>query len=92
MLFAASHHSNSEKRAASPALPDRSRQCPLPLSKHFRTSPGYQHCPAAADFAFCIAAYNSGITEDQIERSLEHNYLSRDPSPSSRAAYMRAES
>ena len=35
------------------------------------------------------AAYGNGMTEDRIERALEDDYLSRDPSPSKRAAYIR---
>jgi len=41
----------------------------------------YQDRPAAA--------YGNGMTEDRIERALEDDYLSRDPSPSKRAAYVR---
>jgi hypothetical protein len=62
---------------------------PAPSLQHFRTSTRYHGRPAAADFAFCIAAFRSGMTEDQIEHALEHDYLSRDPSPSRRAAYIR---
>jgi hypothetical protein len=29
------------------------------------------------------------MTDDRIERALEDDYLSRDPSPSTRAAYIR---
>jgi len=32
--------------------------------------------PAAADIAFCVAAYANGMTEDRIERGLEDDYLS----------------
>jgi len=39
--------------------------------------------------AFCVAAYANGMTDDRIERALEDDYLSRDPSPSKRAAYIR---
>jgi len=45
--------------------------------------------PAAADIAFCVAAFANGMTEDRIERALEGDYLSRDPSPTKRAAYIR---
>ena len=55
----------------------------------FRTSTKYHDRPAAADMAFCVAAYANGMTEDRIERALEDDYLSRDPSPSKRAAYIR---
>jgi hypothetical protein len=62
---------------------------PSPSLQNFRTSTRYQNRPAAADFAFCLAALRSGMTDNQIERALEHHYLSRDPSPSRRAAYLR---
>ena len=45
--------------------------------------------PAAADIAFCVAAYANGMTEERIEHALDDDYLSRDPSPSKRAAYIR---
>ena len=53
---------------------------------HLEQVPG---SPAAADIAFCVAAYARGMGEDLIERALEDNYLSRDPSPSRRASYIR---
>ncbi|MCU1226234.1 MAG: traI protein helicase [Edaphobacter sp.] len=57
--------------------------------ERFRTSSKYQDRPAAADIAFCVAAFGNGISEDRIKRALEDDYLSRDPSPSKRAAYIR---
>jgi hypothetical protein len=57
--------------------------------ERFRTSTKYQDRPAAADIAFCVAAYANGMTENRIERALEDDYLSRDPSTSKRAAYIR---
>ena len=57
--------------------------------ERFRTSGKYEERPAAADIAFCVAALGSGMPQDQVERALENNYLSRDPSPSKRAAYIR---
>jgi hypothetical protein len=57
--------------------------------ERFRTSTKYQDRPAAADIAFCVAAYANGMTEDRIEHALEDDYLSRDPSPSKRDAYTR---
>jgi hypothetical protein len=77
-----------EARRLALASPHGAR-LPAPSLQHFRTSTRYQNRPAAADFAFCLAAFRSGMTEDQIERALEHNYLSRDPSPPRRAAYIR---
>jgi len=60
-----------------------------PSLERFRTSAKYQDRPAAADIAFCVAAFADGMPEDRIERALEDDYLSRDPSPSKRAAYIR---
>ena len=57
--------------------------------ERFRTSAKYADRPAAADIAFCVAAFANGMTDDRIERALEDDYLSRDPSPSTRAAYIR---
>ena len=55
----------------------------------FRTSSKYSDRPAAADVAFCVAAYANGMDEARIERALEDDYLSRDPSTSKRASYIR---
>src|SRR5271168_3014740 len=57
--------------------------------ERFRTSTKYADRPAAADIAFCVAAFANGMTDDRIERALEDDYLSRDPSPSKRTAYIR---
>ncbi len=57
--------------------------------ERFRTSGKYRDRPAAADIAFCVAAYANGMGEDRIERALEDDYLSRDPSTSKRASYIR---
>jgi len=72
--------------ALSPRRGPRSNSLSL---ERFRTSSKYQDRPAAADIAFCVAALGDGMTEDRIERALEDDYLSRDPSPSKRAAYIR---
>jgi hypothetical protein len=56
--------------------------------ERFRTSSKYQDRPAAADIAFCVAAYGNGMTEDRIERALEDDYLSRDSNLSKRTAYI----
>jgi hypothetical protein len=57
--------------------------------ERFRNSTKYQDRPAAADIAFCVAAFADGMTEDRIGCALEDNYLSRDPSSSRRAAYIQ---
>ena len=60
-----------------------------PSLEQFRTSTKYHDRPAAADIAFCVAAYASGMDEARIEQALEDDYLSRDPSPSKRTSYFR---
>ena len=55
----------------------------------FRALPRYRDRPAAADMAFCISALSLNMSEDAIIRALEEDYLSRDPNPSRRAAYIR---
>ena len=45
--------------------------------ERFRTSTKYQDRLAAADIAFCVAAFANGLTEDRIERALEDDYLPR---------------
>ena len=57
--------------------------------ERFRKSSKYNDRPAAADIAFCVAAYANGMDEARIELALEGDYLSRDPSPSKRASYIR---
>jgi len=54
--------------------------------ERFRTSAKYADRPAGGDIAFCVAAFANNMSDDWIERALEDNYLSRDPSPSTRAA------
>ena len=58
----------------------RARGCSLPLSSTSACRPGNQNRPAAVDLAFCLAAFSSCRPEDHIERTLERDYLSRDPS------------
>jgi hypothetical protein len=82
-------HQSREQQREARRLALASRQVatmPSPSLQHFRASTSYHNRPAAADFAFCLAAFRTGMTEDQIERALERDYLSRDPSPSRRAA------
>jgi hypothetical protein len=57
--------------------------------ERFRALPRYRDRPAAADMAFCISALSLEMPEDVIMRALEDDYLSRDPSPSRRSAYIR---
>ena len=57
--------------------------------ERFRALPRYRDRPAAADMAFCISALSLDMPDDAIVRALEDDYLSRDPSPSRRDAYIR---
>ena len=66
----------------------RPRLSSLSLGR-FRISTKYQDHPAAADIAVCVPAYVNSREENLIERALEDDYLSRDPSPSKRASYIR---
>ena len=78
-----------ERRRAEMALSPQRRPGSLPSLKRFRTSARYADRPAAADIAFCVAAHSSGMDEARIAQALENDYLSRDPSPSKGAAYIR---
>ncbi len=57
--------------------------------KRFRALPKYHDRTAAADISFCISALSLEMPENAIMRALEDDYLSRDPNPSRRAAYIR---
>jgi hypothetical protein len=69
------------KRLQSSLSPHRGPRLSNLSLERFRTSIKYQDRPAAADIAFCVAAYANGMPEDRIERAIEDDYLSRDPSP-----------
>ncbi len=64
------------------------RASSLSLSQ-FRAAAKYAGRPAAADMAFSIAAFANGWTQSQVTDALASEYLSRNPSPSRRAAYIR---
>ena len=78
-----------EQRRAERILSPRRGPRLLPSLERFRTSAKYTDRPAAADIAFCVAAYGCGMEEAAIEQALTDDYLSRNPSPSTRAAYIR---
>jgi RepB DNA-primase from phage plasmid len=65
-----------------------SRYSRLSLER-FRNSAKYHDRPAAADIAFCVAAYSLEMPDDAIASTLDSQYLSRDPNPSKRAAYIQ---
>jgi hypothetical protein len=87
------HEAHEQERAARKLQASLSPQRGPRLSnvslERFRTSIKYHERPAAADIAFCVAAYANGMEESRIERALEDDYLSRDPSPSKRTSYIR---
>jgi hypothetical protein len=57
--------------------------------ERFRNAAKFHDRPAAADIAFCVAAISLRMPDDAIAAALDTNYLSRDPCPSRRAAYIR---
>jgi hypothetical protein len=86
-LYEAREQEREAKRAS--LSPRRGRSISSVSLEQFRTSSLYRDRPAAADIAFCIAAYSNGMTDDRIERALEDDFLAPDSSPSRRAAYIR---
>jgi hypothetical protein len=77
----------ARRQAASYSPSREARYSRLSLER-FRSSPKYHDRPAAADIAFCVAAYSLEMPEDTIADTLDTQYLSRDPNPSKRAAYI----
>ena len=57
--------------------------------ERFRNAAKFHDRPAAADIAFCVAAISLRMPDDAIAAALDTNYLSSDPNPSRRAAYIR---
>jgi hypothetical protein len=60
---------------------------PVSLSR-FRTSQRYLGRPAAADMAFCIAAWSQGWAASDIADELSRSYLSRDTNGIRKASYI----
>lgn len=88
-LYAEREAERERKRLQAAVSPYSGRRLLALSLERFRTSSRYQGRPAAADLAFCVAAFGNGMSQDQVERALEDDYLSRDPSTSKRAAYIR---
>jgi hypothetical protein len=88
-LYQEREHEREAKRQQASLSPQRGRRLSNVTLERFRTSGKYRDRPAASDIAFCVAAYGNGMTQDQIERALDDEYLSRDPNPSKKAAYIR---
>jgi hypothetical protein len=88
-LYEAREQEHEARRLQRSLSPQRGPRLSNLSLERFRTSIKYQDRPAAADIAFCVAAYANGMTDDRIGYALEDDYLSRDPSPTKRAAYIR---
>jgi hypothetical protein len=88
-LYEAREQEREARRLQNSLSPRRGPRLSNLFLERFRTSIKYQDRPAAADIAFCVAAYANGMSEDRIECALEDDYLSCDPSPTKRAAYIR---
>jgi hypothetical protein len=88
-LYEAREQEHEARRLQSSLSPRRGPRLSNLSLERFQTSIKYQERPAAADIAFCVAAFANGMTEDRIGCALEDDYLSRDPSPTKRAAYIR---
>ena len=88
-LYEAREQEHEARRLQSSLSPRRGPRLSNLSLERFRSSTKYQDRPAAADIAFCVAAFANGMTEDRIGCALEDDYLSRDPSPTKRAAYIR---
>jgi len=79
---AAQHSANSFATAGRPS------HSWLSLER-FRNAPKFHDRPAAADLAFCVAALSLRMSDDAIATTLDSQYLSRDPNPSRKAAYIK---
>jgi hypothetical protein len=88
-LYQQREQEREAKRLQASLSPQRGPRLSNVTLERFRTSGKYRDRPAAADIAFCVAAYANGMTHDQIERALDDEYLSRDHNPSKKAAYIR---
>ncbi len=78
-MYEAREQEREARRLQASLSPRRGPRSSTPSLERFRTSAKYQDRPAAADIAFCVAAYANGMSEDRIETALEGDYLSRDP-------------
>jgi hypothetical protein len=88
-LYEAREQERESRRLQSSLSPQRGPRLSNLSLERFRTSIKYRDRPAAADIAFCVAAFANGMSDDRIGCALEDDYLSRDPSPTKRAAYIR---
>jgi hypothetical protein len=78
----------AQHRASSFAIVGRPSHSWLSLER-FRNAPKFHERPAAADLAYCVAALSLRMPEEAIATTLDSLYLSRDPNPSRKAAYIK---
>jgi len=77
LMYEAREKEREARRQLAFHSPRRGPRSSAPSLERFRTSAKYRDRPAAADIAFCVAAYADGMTEDRIALALEDDYLSR---------------
>jgi hypothetical protein len=65
-LYEAREQEREARRLESSLSPQRGRRLSNLSLERFRTSIKYQARPAAADIAFCVAAYANGMSQDRI--------------------------
>jgi RepB DNA-primase from phage plasmid len=88
-LYQVREREREAKRLQASLSPHRGARLSDLSLERFRTSGKYRDRPAAADIAFCVAAIANGMAEARIQLALDEEYLSRDPNPSQKAAYIR---
>jgi hypothetical protein len=73
-LYEAREQEREARRLQASLSPQRAPRLSNLSLERFRTSSKYQGRPAAADIAFCVAAYADGMSEALMERALEDDY------------------
>jgi hypothetical protein len=95
-LYEAREQEHEARRLQSSLSPRRGPRLSNLSLERFRSSTKYQDRPAAADIAFCVAAFANGMTEDRIGCALEERHHDRrfchrrraQPGDEARAGYL----
>src|SRR6185437_12996257 len=66
LLYEAREQEHEARRLQSSLSPQRGPRSSNLSLERFRSSPRYRDRPAAADIAFCVAAFAHGTTDDRI--------------------------
>src|SRR5258708_17349161 len=77
-LYEAREQEREAKRLQSSLSPQRGPRLSNLSLERFRSSTKYQDRPAAADIAFCVAAFANGMTEDRIGCAFDAANASRE--------------